>query len=174
MDENYEAVGTVNKEDDFVQQHTVEFAMAGMKKELREQVQDMPIEVLHMLVKMLKDRDWIALQNLNDFVAFIRSLGNLLPHDKQVELFGYTEGFAKEVLREKVTREITKNITEAIHEAIEKQKRKDLSDALETAGYQSRKELKDWMMKNARNAFRDEDDEEGDHPNYIHRSSICG
>ena len=197
MNEDLEMLkATIPEPDDFFERNTVNFAVAGMKKEIDNQVHDMPIEVLHMLVKMMKDKDWVSLRNLNDFVAFIRALGNLLPHEKQKELFDYTEGLAKNVLREKTMKELTKTITEAIHEAVREknrreantareiaeQRRKELSEALETAGYrratelERQAELKKWMMENARNAFSHNDEEEGecDCKNCLHGSTICG
>jgi len=158
MNEDFVATEPVKKEEDFVQRHTVEFAVAGIKKEIRRELKDMPIEGLHLLVKMLQDKDWIILTNVSDFVAFLRSFGRLLPHEKQVELFDYTQDVAKDVLREKVTRELARSFSEAIQELTRKNIM-EMPTARDVAEKSRRAEdLKKWMMENARNAFRKDEE----------------
>lgn len=125
---------------------TVDFAMQGIQREIKNEVKDMSMEELHLLHSMYKKFDFRSCERVNDFVTFVSTFARFFNKEQMDELYDYTEKTIKEALTVKCQQELFKAISEAIHEVTHK----NLQDELR------KKELKEFMDRQAMNVFRKE------------------
>jgi hypothetical protein len=114
---------------------TVDFAMQGIQREIKNEVKDMSMEELHLLHSMYKKFDFRSCERVNDFVTFVSTFARFFDKEQMDKLYDYTEKTIKEALAVKCQQELFKAISEALHEVTHKSLQEELR----------RKELKEFM-----------------------------
>jgi hypothetical protein len=95
---------------------TVDFAMQGIQREIKNEVSDMSMEELHLLHSMYKKFDFSSCERVHDFVTFVSTFSRFFNKEQMDDLYDYTEKTIKEALTVKCQQELFKAISEAIHE----------------------------------------------------------
>ena len=101
-----------------VEKESVDYAVEGIKKEIALQLSTFPLEALYFINYMFKKEDFQAELEVEDFVAFVRSVTRLLPMERKKEVLDYTKEKVDDFLQIEIHQELTRKITDLIQKSL--------------------------------------------------------